>query len=195
MTAPSAPNPGGPEPWLKDGDFPTELNCNPAHPEEAWVPALLGLPGMKGASMALPVSYLRMWSQRLFQWGGPPDPSKRQIYYHPPRSGEINPMFAAGEWKDEPYVPDPADMVDLNKLSLAMQAEIARQVDEKRAGQERPPQKPSAKVGRLTRFDPTEHSVAEVLAHLRDAGESEVRRVIALEREGSKRRGVLKRYE
>lgn len=197
MTADAAPKPVGPQPesWLREGEFPTDRNCCPDNPEEAWLPALVGMPGMKGASMALPLSYLRQWSTRLFDWGGPPDAAKRRTWYHPPKAGEISPMFAAGTWKDHPHVPEPSDLVDIDKLSRAMQVELARQVDEKRAAHEPPPRKPGATVGKLTRFDPAEHTVTEVLTHLRDAGDSEIRRVIAMERRDSKRRGVLKRYE
>lgn len=184
-----------PESWLREGEFPTVKNCNPNRPDEAFLPFLVGLPGMKGASMALPISYLRMWSTRL--WGGGARRVGRQrIFYHPPRAGEINPMFAAGEWKREKPVPNPAHDIDISKLSVALQTELARQVDEKRAAAA-PPKAPSPQsfVGRVTWFDPNEHPITDVLAHLRTASPAEIRRVILLERDGSKRRGILKRYE
>ncbi|MEU1526348.1 DUF2744 domain-containing protein [Nocardia rhamnosiphila] len=181
-------------PTLPPGRFPIADLCNRHCPEESWLPALVGLPGMNGASMALPIAYLKQWSTRLYEWGGPPNPDMRRTFYHPPQAGEINPMFAAGEWKKTP--PDPIRAttgIDLKRLSPTAQATVAQQVDEMRATAAPPPRRPGAKVGRLTRFNPDNHSVNEVIAHLRSSSRSEVERVLALEESGSKRAGILKR--
>lgn len=179
------------------GEFPLAHLCNPHCPEESWLPALVGLPGMQGASMAMPLQYMRMWSKRLYDWGGPCDPEKRVTFYHPPRAGEINPMFAAGEWKDTPPDPAAASGIDVNKLSGALKAELARQLDEQKADQQAPPVMPEKTqfVEHITRFDPRHHTVTEVLAHLRTATPGEIERVVRLERNGSKRAGILKRYK
>ncbi|SUA72650.1 Protein of uncharacterised function (DUF2744) [Nocardia otitidiscaviarum] len=182
-------------PKLPTGAFPTVDNCNPHCPTEAFLPFLVGLPGMRGASMAIPIAGLRQWSQRL--WNGGARRVERQTeFYWPPKAGEINPMFAAGEWKDEPPPADWSTEVDINKLSGALQAELARQFAEREelAAAARPPEVPRAYVTHLTRFDPNEHTVTEVLAHLRTASAAEIARVIALESSGSKRAGILKRY-
>lgn len=182
-------------PKLPKGSFPLADLCNPHCPDEAWLPTLVGMPAMQGASMALPIEYLKMQSRRQYLWGGPPNPAMRRIHYHPPRAGEINPMFAAGEWKDTPPDPATAQGIDINRLSGAMQAEITRQIDERRGVQQAPPEMPEKKqfVDHITRFDPRHHTVTEVLAHLRTASPGEVERVFRLEENGSKRAGILKR--
>lgn len=158
---------------------------------------LVGLPGMKGASMLMPIAYLKQWSERMYLWGGQPNPDVRRIHYHPPRAGELNPAGAAGDWKPEPPDPVQDHGLDISKLSLAMQAELARQVDEKRTAEDaerpEPPRKPRARVGTMTRFNPNHHTVTKVLDHLRNASPAEVDRVLRLEENGSKRAGILKR--
>ncbi|MEU0871659.1 phage gene 29 protein family protein [Nocardia brasiliensis] len=182
-------------PRLPLGSFPTVDNTNPHCPTEAFLPFLVGLPGMRGASMAVPIAGLRQWSQRL--WNGGARRVERQVeFYWPPKAGEINPMFAAGEWKDEPPPADWTTEVDINKLSGVMQAELQRQFAEREAlaAAARPPEVERAYIRHVTRFDPNEHTVTEVLAHLRTASDAEINRVIALESSGSKRAGILKRY-
>ncbi|WP_280265336.1 phage gene 29 protein family protein [Nocardia wallacei] len=181
-------------PWLPPDAFPSPANCNPHCPDEAFLPYLVGLPGMKGAAMAIPISGMRLWSRRLWDGGARlvADPT---TFYWPPRSGEINPMFAAGEWKAEPPPADRVPDVDINRLSAAMQAEVKRQFDERAAQQQAPAEMPPKTqfVDHITRFDPRHHTVTEVLAHLRTATPGEVARVFDTEERGSKRAGILKR--
>ncbi|MFD3748321.1 DUF2744 domain-containing protein [Nocardia sp. NPDC058633] len=181
-------------PWLPTGTFPTVALCNPNCPDEAFLPFLVGLPGMRGAAMAIPISGLRQWSVRLWN-GGARRVATQVEFYWPPPAGELNPMFAAGDWKPEAPPDDLPTGVDINALSGVMQSELKRQFDEREAEAARPPEVIRASVSRITRFDPAEHTVVEVLAHLRTASDAEVRRVIALEAEGSKRAGVLKRHK
>lgn len=175
-------------------DFPTVDNCNINCPEEAFLPFLVGLPGMVGASMAVPISALGAWSKRIWDGGGRRTEPQR-IFYHPPRAGELSPMLAAGRWDSTP--PNPSESpIDVGKLSGALQAELRRQLDEKdatTAKNTRPPMKSSDHVGEITRFNPAHHTVTEVLAHLRTATAAEVARVFAAEERGSQRAGILKR--
>ncbi|WP_433592325.1 phage gene 29 protein family protein [Nocardia sp. CA-145437] len=170
-------------------------NCNPNNPGEAFLPFLVGLPGMRGASMAVPIAGLKSWSVRLWNCGARRAAEQTEFYW-PPKAGEINPMFAAGEWKDEPPPADWSTEVDINKLSGVLQTELQRQFAEREqlAEAARPPEVPRAYVTHITRFDPRHHSVTEVLAHLRTASDAEINRVVALEASGSKRAGILKRY-
>ncbi|MBW0270788.1 hypothetical protein ATM97_07145 [Nocardia sp. MH4] len=160
------------------------------------MPFLVGLPGMRGASMAVPIAGLKQWSVRIWNGGGRRVAEQREFYW-PPRAGEINPLFAAGEWKNEPPPPDWSTEVDTQALANVMQAELSRQLDERDAvaAAARPAEVARGYVTKVTRFDPAEHTVVEVLAHLRTASTAEVRRVIALEAEGSKRNGILKRHK
>lgn len=181
-------------PWLPVDTFPTVANCNVNCPSEAFLPFLVGLPGMRGASMAVPVAGLKQWSERLWN-GGARRVAPQTEFYWPPKAGEINPTFAAGDWRDEPPPEDWTTEVDINALSGVMQAELKRQFDEREAvaAAARPPEVERGYVTKVTRFDPTEHTVTEVLAHLRTASPAEVDRVFALEAETSKRAGILKR--
>ncbi|WP_378735420.1 DUF2744 domain-containing protein [Nocardia brasiliensis] len=183
-------------PWLPTGSLPTVDNCNPDCPEESFLPFLVGLPGMRGASMAVPLSGLKMWSVRIWN-GGARRVAEQREFYWPPRAGEINPLFAAGEWKDEPPPPDWSAEVDAQALANVMQAELSRQLEQREtvAQAARPPEVARGYVTKVTRFDPTEHTVTEVLAHLRSASAAEVKRVIAIEAETSKRAGILKRHK
>ncbi|MFD3431165.1 phage gene 29 protein family protein [Nocardia fluminea] len=183
-------------PWLPTGTFPTVAVCNPNNPEEAFLPFLVGLPGMRGAAMAIPISGLRQWSVRLWN-GGARRVAAQVEFYWPPVAGEINPMFAGGDWKDTPPPDDLPTGIDINALSAVTQSEIKRQFDEREAAASaaRPPEVVRASVSRITRFDPNEHTVTEVLAHLRDASAAEVARVLQLEATGSKRNGILKKFK
>lgn len=183
-------------PWLPTNTFPTVATCNPNCPAEAFLPFLVGLPGMRGASMAVPISGLKQWSTRLWMCGARRTAEQREFYW-PPKQGEINPLFAAGEWKAEPPPEDWSTEVDINALSGVMQAELKRQFDERdaAAAAARPPEVARGYVTKVTRFDPNEHTVAEVLTHLRTASPAEVKRVIDLERETSQRAGILKRHK
>lgn len=183
-------------PTLPLNVFPTVDNCNPHCPTESFLPFLVGLPGMRGASMAVPIAGLRQWSQRIWDGGGR-RVEPQTTFYWPPKAGEINPLFAAGEWKDQPPPADWTTAVDIDALSGVMQSELKRQFDEREKAAEaaRPPDVPRAYITHLTRFDPNEHTVAEVLAHLRTASPAEVDRVMDLEATGSKRAGILKRRD
>ncbi len=50
---------------LVNDQFPTVHNCDVNDPEERFLPYLVGLPGMRGAPLPFPVSYLRQVSQRI----------------------------------------------------------------------------------------------------------------------------------
>ncbi|MFD7046047.1 translation initiation factor IF-2 N-terminal domain-containing protein [Rhodococcus jostii] len=110
---------------LREGELPTSDNCDPNNPEEAWLPALVAIPGIAGAPLPLPIEYLKILATRLWDYGGPPNPDAQSTWYHPPRSGDISPMFAAGQWKDHP--PEDTPGIDLTSLSKALQDEVRRQ--------------------------------------------------------------------
>ena len=110
---------------LKDGELPTSDNCDVNDPEEAWLPALVAIPGIKGAPIPFPIEYLKILAKRLWDYGGPPNRELQSTWYHEPRAGDISPMFAAGEWKDHP--PEDRPNIDITSLSKAMQDEIRRQ--------------------------------------------------------------------
>ncbi|MGX6508293.1 translation initiation factor IF-2 N-terminal domain-containing protein [Rhodococcus sp. SJ-2] len=108
------------------GELPTQENCDPNDPEEAFLWMLIAMPGMKGAPVPFPIEYLREVSKRIWNCGARPGIEPQAEWYHPPQSGDISPMFAAGEWKPEPPVHERPD-IDITKLSKVMQDEIRRQ--------------------------------------------------------------------
>lgn len=108
------------------GELPTKENCDPNDPEEAFLWQLIAMPGMKGAPVPFPIEYLREVSKRMWNCGSRPNIAEQTEWYHPPRAGDISPMFAAGEWKDSPPEHERPD-IDITKLSKVMQDEIRRQ--------------------------------------------------------------------
>lgn len=121
------------------GELPTQENCDPNDPEEAFLWMLIAIPGMKGAPVPFPIEYLRELSKRLWNCGARPT-GEQTLWYHAPRAGDISPMFAAGEWKPEPPSNERPD-IDITKLGKAMQDEIRRQALELE-GEPAPPQSP-----------------------------------------------------
>ena len=114
---------------IPDGELPTRDNCDLRDPEEAFLWMLVAQPGIQGAPLPYPIEYLRQVSKRLWDCGARPT-NKQKLWYHPPRAGDISPMFAAGEWKD--YPPDPDDVlnVDLASLSKVIQDKVRQQARE-----------------------------------------------------------------
>lgn len=106
---------------MREGEFPSVANCDKDNPEEAFLPYLVGIPGMKGASLVFPVKYLRLLSKRLWD-GGARLTEEPVIFYHPPALGDMNTLTAAGEWKDTP--PPPLDPIP--DVSLDMKRKLMR---------------------------------------------------------------------
>lgn len=107
------------------GELPTRDNCDLDDPEEMFLWCLVAMPGMKGAPFPFPMEYLRLVSKRLYDCGARLT-EDQTIWYHAPRTGDISPMFAAGEWQSEPSAQERPD-IDITKLSKVMQDEIRRQ--------------------------------------------------------------------
>ena len=108
------------------GEMPTRENCDPTNPREAFLWMLMALPGMKGAVVPWPIEYFMEISQRLWDCGARPDVGEQTVWYNPPRSGDISPMFAAGVWEDHPPE-NPGPGIDIMSLSKVMQDEVRRQ--------------------------------------------------------------------
>jgi Protein of unknown function (DUF2744) len=110
--------------------FPTRENCDLDDPREMYLWCLVALPGMNGGPLILPVEYLMMMSEHIFETAGPVkcehcghvhDPVKK---YRPPSSQEPNWATSPGRWVDakEPDPPrQPAKEVwgDLHMLQKA----------------------------------------------------------------------------
>ncbi|QMU22082.1 DUF2744 domain-containing protein [Gordonia rubripertincta] len=90
-------------------DFPTFDNCDPDDPDQFALPAFVGLPGMRGAPLGPPVSWLRMLSRRLWNLGFRYHPELRTLKYRKPHTGDPNFLKSAGEWVPIDAPDDPQD--------------------------------------------------------------------------------------
>jgi hypothetical protein len=77
--------------------FPLQETCDPTNPEEAFLWMLVALPYQQGGQLVMPVPYLRMVSQRLWDCGARPT-ADATIRYEPPTGVEPNWMTAPGVW-------------------------------------------------------------------------------------------------
>ncbi|WP_327139339.1 phage gene 29 protein family protein [Nocardia sp. NBC_01327] len=81
--------------------IPLQEGCDPTNPEEAFLWALVGLPGPRGAPMLLSPKILRKWSQHLWELGIRHEPSEQKREYHPPARGAHHWVNGAGRWVDK----------------------------------------------------------------------------------------------
>lgn len=109
-------------------EFPLQENCDPTNPEEAFLWQLVGPPGMKGAPLPFPVSYLRKVSRRLWDTGARPNAGPQVTEYHRPRTGDPNALFATGEWKPMGQPKGPVDDLEVRELPLEVRRKLARQL-------------------------------------------------------------------
>ena len=94
---------------MADSKFPTQANCDARDPEEAFLWMLAGSPGMKGAPLPFPISYLRQVSKRLWDCGARPHQRLQTIKYRPPAMSDPHWLTAPGQWVDK-HEPDPVDV-------------------------------------------------------------------------------------
>ena len=89
---------------MKNEQFPTQDNCDSEAPDEFAVWAMVGIPGMKGAGLPFPVTYLRMVSQRLWDAGFRHHPELQTIKYKRPSMDDPHWLTNPGSWVpvDEP---------------------------------------------------------------------------------------------
>ncbi|GAA5086969.1 phage gene 29 protein family protein [Nocardia iowensis] len=193
-----------------DGQFPIRDNCDPADPEEAFLWMLVGLPGLKGAPLLLPIQHLRAVSRRLWDCGARPAEAP-VIKYRPPRAGDPHWLLSPGTWADI-NDPDPEDVFDVRKfvaeLPLRQRQQLAAALgltgtvpDEAPPAPMLPVTQPvtteaSASNDAPPQFDPTRRSVKAVLAYLRTADPDERERVLAIEAHfGKARPAILSRFQ
>lgn len=80
-------------------DIPTFDNVDLDDPEQHALPALVGLPHMKGAPLGMPRPLLGWISKRLWDCGYRYHPELRTIKYRPPHTGMgVAMLSSAGEW-------------------------------------------------------------------------------------------------
>ncbi|MEV6321365.1 DUF2744 domain-containing protein [Nocardia sp. NPDC051787] len=192
-----------------DGQFPTRDNCDPTDPEEAFLWMLVGLPGLKGAPLLLPIQHLRQVSRRLWDCGARPV-EQPVIKYRPPRAGDPHWLVSPGTWADI-NDPDPEDVFDVRQFVAALPLRQRQQLAAALGLTGTVPDEPPAPLlpvespvtGEVSAsndpppaFDPTRRSVKAVLAYLRRADPDERDRVLAIEQHfGKARPAILSRYQ
>lgn len=91
------------QPWLSEGEFPTQARCNPNCAEEAFLWTYSGLPGMRGAPLPFPIDYLKQVSRRQWDAGARPIgstiPPVQKIKYQMPRNTDAHWLTAPGVWE------------------------------------------------------------------------------------------------
>jgi len=107
-------------------EFPTQHNCDPKKPTEAFLWMLVALPGVNGAPLTAPISYNMMVSEHLWECGARPasQPIKK---WQPPKATGPHWMTSPGRWvpldHPDPEPQHPADEA-LAKLSTQQRAEL-----------------------------------------------------------------------
>lgn len=130
----------------KFNGFPTRENCNPDDPYQAYLWALVAMPGQNGAQLLMPVDYLQLVSKRLWDCFGPPKCTEcghvdePVIKYRPPSGMEPNWMTSPGRWvpadTPEPNPTPPAERA-VEGLIPTQQAEFFRALYNKLTPQQR----------------------------------------------------------
>ncbi|WP_019932353.1 DUF2744 domain-containing protein [Nocardia sp. BMG111209] len=78
--------------------IPLRENCDPNKPEEAFLWALVGLPGQQRAPLTVHPDVLRKWSKHLWELGFRHYPDLQANEYHPPARGVGQWFEGAGRW-------------------------------------------------------------------------------------------------
>lgn len=87
------------------GVFPTRENCDLQNPEEAFLWMFVGLPGVKGAPLLMPIEYYRKVSARLWDLGARPV-EEPILEYVPPSGQEPNWLTSPGRWVKAGQAPE-----------------------------------------------------------------------------------------
>lgn len=128
MTSRPAPFPHG---------FPLRENCDPDDPHQAYLWALVALPGQNGGPLLMPVEYLQLVSKRLTDCFGLPrcaacgHVEEPRIKYRRPTSSDPHWMTSPGHWvdADAPDTPDrrPARRA-VDSITPTQRAELFREL-------------------------------------------------------------------
>lgn len=90
------------------GVFPTRENCDPTDPAEAFLWMFVAPPGVRGASLMLPIGYYRLMSERLWQLGARPV-EEPTLEWVPPSANDPNWLTSPGSWVPAGTAPKPTE--------------------------------------------------------------------------------------
>lgn len=120
--------------------LPLQHECDPDDPEEAFVWALIGLPGPQNGPLLVPPQVLGKWSKHLWDLGFRHQSQLQTLEYHPAARGGEHWLGQAGHWvplgtpmPPEITVPAVADFTPAERRDLVRQlqesGELAHLVD------------------------------------------------------------------
>lgn len=78
--------------------LPLQHECDPDNPTEAFVWALVGLPGPRNGPLLVPPQVLGQWSERLWDLGFRHDPELQTLEYQPASRDGEHWLGQAGSW-------------------------------------------------------------------------------------------------
>ncbi|WP_280485349.1 phage gene 29 protein family protein [Nocardia cyriacigeorgica] len=174
--------------------LPTQDNCNPDDPKEAFQWAFVALPFEGSTPFIVQPEAREEWSEMFHKLGFRHHPELQTHKIRPPWRGQQHALNATMEVVpvDEPD-PTPVVVPDMSQYTLHEQAFVREQLRHLDRQGSDDTDKASVVQGEL--FNPSDHSVSFVLGYLMNASDAERRRVIAAEMTGKKRDGILRRYK
>ncbi|WP_405166716.1 DUF2744 domain-containing protein [Nocardia sp. NBC_01499] len=111
--------------------IPLHEQCNPDDPHEAFVWALVGLPGPQNSPLLVHPDVLRQWSKHLWDLGFRHCTDEQTKEYHPPARGVTHWLNGAGQWaaKGAPRAPE-TSAPDVTELTQEERAHLVEQLRE-----------------------------------------------------------------
>ncbi|MFC9994581.1 DUF2744 domain-containing protein [Nocardia sp. NPDC127526] len=111
--------------------IPLHEDCDPNDPYQAFVWALVGLPGPHNSPLLVHPDVLRQWSKHLWDLGFRHDPEQQTKEYHPPARGVTHWLNGSGQWaaKGAPRPPE-SSAPDITELTPDERMHLAQQLRE-----------------------------------------------------------------
>ncbi|MBH0775020.1 phage gene 29 protein family protein [Nocardia bovistercoris] len=111
--------------------IPLHEDCDPDDPYEAFVWALVGLPGPRNSPLLVHPDVLRQWSKHLWDLGFRHYPDEQTKQFHPPARGVTHWLNGAGQWAEMgAQRPPETTAPDVTQLTPDERAYLVRQLRE-----------------------------------------------------------------
>ncbi|WP_405164710.1 DUF2744 domain-containing protein [Nocardia sp. NBC_01499] len=109
--------------------IPLHEHCDQAKAEEAFVWALVGLPGPRNSPLMVHPDTLGEWSKHLWDLGFRHYPEDQAKEFHPPARGHHHWLNGSGQWLPQgtPRVHVP-DLPEVTQLTAEERAHVVRQL-------------------------------------------------------------------
>ncbi|MFC4126445.1 phage gene 29 protein family protein [Nocardia rhizosphaerae] len=111
--------------------LPLQHECNPNDPEDAFLWALVGLPGPRNGPLLVPQQVLGKWSKHLWDLGFRHHPEEQTLEYHPADPAGEHWLAQSGNWVPV-GTPRPVreSVPTIRDLPVAARRELVRQLRE-----------------------------------------------------------------